>query len=145
LTFNLRKELQSFLSEDIGKGDITSSLLTKKKITARIISREKAVVAGVKFAKEIFNLKGCSVQILKKDGQKVSPNQVIMTISGDARSILTCERTALNLLTRMSGIATQTNSLVAKIPNKKTKLTKRLNFMPQEKLPQVLDFSTKKP
>jgi nicotinate-nucleotide pyrophosphorylase (carboxylating) len=122
LTFNLRKELQSFLSEDIGKGDITSSLLTKKKITARIISREKAVVAGVKFAKEIFNLKGCSVQILKKDGQKVSPNQVIMTISGDARSILTCERTALNLLTRMSGIATQTNSLVAKIPNKKTKL-----------------------
>ena len=122
MTFNLRKELQSFLSEDIGKGDITSSLLTKKKITAKIISREKAIVAGVKFAKEIFNLKGCNVQILKKDGQKVSPNQIIMTISGDARKILTCERTVLNLLTRMSGIATQTNSLVAKIPNKKTKL-----------------------
>jgi nicotinate-nucleotide pyrophosphorylase (carboxylating) len=122
LTFNLRKELQSFLSEDIGKGDITSSLLSKKKISAKIISREKAVVAGVKFAKEIFNLKGCSVQILKKDGQKVRPNQAIMTISGDARKILTCERTVLNLLTRMSGIATQTNSLVVKIPNKKTKL-----------------------
>ena len=110
------------MSEDIGKGDITSSLLSKKKISAKIISREKAVVAGVKFAKEIFNLKGCSVQILKKDGQKVHPNQAIMTISGDARKILTCERTVLNLLTRMSGIATQTNSLVVKIPNKKTKL-----------------------
>ena len=122
MTFNLRKELQSFLSEDIGKGDITSSLLSKKKISAKIISREKAVVAGVKFAKEIFNLKGCNVQILKKDGQKVRPNQAIMTISGDARKILTCERTVLNLLTRMSGIATQTNSLVVKIPNKKTKL-----------------------
>jgi nicotinate-nucleotide pyrophosphorylase (carboxylating) len=122
LTFNLRKELQSFLSEDIGKGDITSSLLAKKKISAKIISRENAVVAGVKFAKDIFNLKGCSVQILKKDGQKVRPNQAIMTISGDARKILTCERTVLNLLTRMSGIATQTNSLVAKIPNKKIKL-----------------------
>jgi nicotinate-nucleotide pyrophosphorylase (carboxylating) len=122
LTFNLRKELQSFLSEDIGKGDITSSLLSKKKISAKIISREKAVVAGVKFAKEIFNLKGCNVQILKKDGQKVRPNQAIMTISGDARKILTCERTVLNLLTRMSGIATQTNSLVGKISNKKTKL-----------------------
>jgi nicotinate-nucleotide pyrophosphorylase (carboxylating) len=122
------------LSEDIGKGDITSSLLTNKKITVRIISREKAVVAGVKFAKEIFNLKGCSVQILKKDGQKVSPNQVIMTISGDVRSILTCERTALNLLTRMSGIATQTNSLVAKISNKKTKLyaTRGLRFFDKE-------------
>jgi nicotinate-nucleotide pyrophosphorylase (carboxylating) len=122
LTFNLKKELQSFLSEDIGKGDITSSLLSKKKISAKIISRENAIVAGVKFGKEIFNLKGCKVQILKKDGQKIYPNQVIMVISGDARKILTCERTVLNLLTRMSGIATQTNSLVAKIPNKKTKL-----------------------
>ena len=122
MVFNLRKELQSFLSEDIGKGDITSSLLPKKKISARIISREKAVVAGVKFAKEIFNLKGCRVRILKKDGQKVIPNQIIMIISGDARQILKCERTVLNLLTRMSGIATQTNDLVAKIPNKKTKI-----------------------
>ena len=122
MTFNVKKELQSFLSEDIGKGDITSSLLTKKKISAKIISREKAVVAGVKFAKEIFNLKGCKVQILKKDGQKVNPNQAIMVIYGDARQILTCERTALNLLTRMSGIATLTNNFVAKIPNKKTKL-----------------------
>ena len=122
MTFNLRKELQSFLSEDIGKGDITSSLLSKKKISARIISREKAIVAGVKFAKEIFEIKGCKVQILKKDGQKVNLNQVIMTVSGDARKILTCERTVLNLLTRMSGIATQTNHMVAKMSNKKTKL-----------------------
>jgi nicotinate-nucleotide pyrophosphorylase (carboxylating) len=122
LAFNLKKELQSFLSEDIGKGDITSALLSKKKISAKIISREKAVVAGVKFAKEIFNIKGCKVRILKKDGQKVIPNQVIMVISGDAKQILICERTALNLLTRMSGIATQTNNLVAKIPNKKTKI-----------------------
>lgn len=122
MTFNLRKELQGFLSEDIGKGDITSSLLSKKKILAKIISREKAIVAGVRFAKEIFEIKGCKVQILKKDGQEVNPNQVIMIISGDARNILTCERTALNILTRMSGIATQTRNLIKKIPNKKTKL-----------------------
>lgn len=122
MTFNVKKELQRFLAEDIGKGDITSSLLSKKKIKARIISREKALVAGVDFVKQIFNLKGCSVKILKKDGQQVMPNQAIMTITGDARNILTCERTALNLLTRMSGIATQTNHLVSKIPNKKTKI-----------------------
>jgi len=122
LKFNLKKELQSFLLEDIGKGDITSSLLSKKTISAKIISREKAVVAGVKFAKEIFNLSGCTVRILKKDGQNVDSNQTIMIISGDARKILTCERTALNLLTRMSGIATQTHSLVAMMPNKKTKI-----------------------
>jgi nicotinate-nucleotide pyrophosphorylase (carboxylating) len=122
LAFNFKKELKNFLAEDIGKGDITSELLSKKKISAKIVSREKAVVAGVRYAKEIFNLKGCKVKILKKDGQKVKPNQAIMIVSGDARSIFTCERTALNLLTRMSGIATQTNSLVAKISNKKTKL-----------------------
>ena len=122
MTFNLRKELQSFLTEDVGKGDITSALLSKKNITAQIISREKAIVAGVKFAKEIFNINGCKVQILKKDGQKINPNQTIMVISGDARKILTCERTVLNLLTRMSGIATQTSKLVKKIPNKTTKL-----------------------
>ena len=102
MTFNVKKELQRFLAEDIGKGDITSSLLSKKKITARIISREKALIAGVDFVKQIFNLKGCSVKILKKDGQQVMPNQTIMTVTGDARDILTCERTALNLLTRMS-------------------------------------------
>jgi len=122
LTFNAKKELQSFLAEDIGKGDITSSLLSKKKITAKIISREKAVIAGVDFAKQIFSLKGCRVQILKKDGKTVHPNQTIMKITGNAGNILTCERTALNLLTRMSGIATQTNFLVSKMPNKKTKI-----------------------
>lgn len=122
MTFNVTKEIKSFLDEDIGKGDITSSLLPRKKITARIISREEAIVAGARFAKEIFNIMGCNVQIVKKDGQKTKPNQTIMRISGDAGKILTCERTALNLLTRMSGIATQTNELVKKIPSKKTKL-----------------------
>ncbi len=121
LSFNSKKQLSQFLAEDIGKGDITSALLPKKKITVRIISRENAIVGGVEHAKQIFKIKGCNAKILKKDGSKVSPNGTIMTISGDAGKILTCERTALNLLTRMSGIATQTNELVKKIP-KKTKL-----------------------
>lgn len=121
MSFNSRKALLQFLNEDIGKGDITSSLLPKRNISARIISRESAILAGVKYAKEIFLIKGCSVKILKKDGTKIRPNQTIMKISGDAGKILTCERTVLNILTRMSGIATQTNNLVKKIP-KKTKI-----------------------
>lgn len=121
MSFNSKKQLISFLAEDIGRGDITSALLAKKKITVKIISREKAIVAGVIHAKEIFKLKGCTAKILKKDGSKVIPNGTIMTITGDAAKILMCERTALNLLTRMSGIATQTNFLVKKIPSK-TKL-----------------------
>ncbi|GKS67348.1 nicotinate-nucleotide pyrophosphorylase [Nitrosarchaeum sp.] len=122
ISFNSKKQLIEFLAEDIGKGDITSALLPKKKITARIISRERAIVAGVSHAKEIFKLKGCNVTIVKKDGSKVNPNDIILKITGGAEKILTCERTALNLLTRMSGIATQTDELIKKISNKKTKL-----------------------
>lgn len=122
ISFNAKKQLMGFLAEDIGKGDITSALLPKRKISARIISRETAVVAGVNHAKEIFKLKGCNAVIAKKDGSKVKPNDTIMTITGDAGKILTCERTALNLLTRMSGIATQTEQMARKISNKKTKL-----------------------
>ena len=121
LLFNSKKQLLQFLAEDIGKGDITSILLPKKKISVRIISRENAIVAGVTHAKEIFKLKGCNAKILKKDGSRIIPNQTIMIITGNAGKILTCERTVLNLLTRMSGIVTQTNELVKKIP-KKTKL-----------------------
>ena len=121
MSFNPKKQLLQFLAEDIGKGDITSALLTKKKISVKIISREKGIIAGSKYAKEIFNLKGCEAKILIKDGSKIKPNQTIMKITGNASKILTCERTALNIITRMSGIATQTNQLVKKIPIK-TKL-----------------------
>ena len=121
---NIKKELLRFISEDVQSGDITSVLLPKNKIKAKIISRENGILAGVKFAGDIFRLKGCSVKIIKKDGVKVKPNQIILQVSGNARTILSCERTALNLISRMSGIATHTNLLVSKIRkiNKKTKL-----------------------
>ncbi len=119
--FNSKKQLSEFLAEDIGKGDVTGALLPKQKISARIISRENGVVAGVKHVREIFRLEKCNARIMKKDGSKIRPNQVVMIITGDARKILACERTALNLLSRMSGIATQTNQLAGKIPSQ-TKL-----------------------
>lgn len=107
--------LESFLKEDIGNGDITSKLLPRKKIIASIISRENGIVAGVQYAKEIFRSKNCRVIIHRKDGQSIHPNQKIMTISGDVYPILSCERTALNLMSRMSGIATQTSIYAKKI------------------------------
>ena len=121
---NIKKELLRFVSEDIQNGDITSVLLPKNRIKAKIISKENGILAGVKFAGDIFRLKGCNVKIIKKDGAKVKPNQIVLQVSGNARTILSCERTALNLLSRMSGIATHTNLLVSKIRkiNRKTKL-----------------------
>jgi nicotinate-nucleotide pyrophosphorylase (carboxylating) len=115
LHIRAKKALASFLAEDIGKGDITSNLLPRKKISANIISRQQGIIAGVLYAKEIFNSKGCQVKIIKKDGSCVKPNEKIMIVSGMTQSVLSCERTALNILSRMSGIATQTNLLVQKI------------------------------
>ena len=119
-----RKELLRFLSEDIQRGDITSALLSNQKIKAKIISREQGIVAGVGFARSIFQLKGCTVRIFTKDGSRLKPNQTVLQVSGNAKSILSCERTVLNLVSRMSGIATQTNYLVSRIKkySKKTNL-----------------------
>ncbi len=121
---NTKKELARFLSEDLGKGDITTDILTDKRISAKIISRQNGILAGTQFAKEIFLMKDCTVKITKKDGSSIKPNQTVLSVSGPARSILSCERTALNLLSRMSGIATQTSELVRKIKstNPKTDL-----------------------
>ena len=115
MRYSPKRELKRFLDEDVGNGDITSRLLQKKKITARIITREDTIVAGTKFVKDIFSLKKCRIKIQKKDGKLAKANQTILDISGDAGNILTCERTALNLLSRMCGIATQTNNLKKQI------------------------------
>ena len=119
-----KKKLLRFLSEDIQHGDITSALLSNQKIKAKIISRERGVVAGVVFARNIFRLKGSAVRIFTKDGSRLKQNQTVLQVSGNAKSILSCERTVLNLLSRMSGIATQTNYLVSQIKkySKKTNL-----------------------
>ena len=124
MVINVKKELLRFLAEDAHSYDITSALLPNQKINAQIISRDDGIIAGIKFAKDIFKLKGIHSKSFKKDGSKVRANQKILQISGNSRDILSCERTALNLLSRMSGIATQTNFLVTQIKkfSKKTKL-----------------------
>ena len=122
--FNPNQKLQEFLSEDLGRGDITSNLLEKKEISARIITKQETIVSGTNFAKQLFSLKKCKTRIIKKDGTKVKPNQVILEMKGNTTAILSCERTCLNLLSRMCGISTKTNKLNAIIRkvSKKTKL-----------------------
>lgn len=122
--FKPNLELQKFLDEDLGLGDVTSNLLEKKQIIAKIITRQETIVSGTNFAKQIFSLKKCNAKIIKKDGSRAKANQIILEVRGDAASILSCERTALNLLSRMCGISTKTNqlnTLIQKV-NRKTKL-----------------------
>ena len=113
-----RKKLGEFLAEDIGRGDITSALLPKKRISARIIAKEGGILAGAAHARRIFLLKGCRTRIIVGDGRRIRGGQKILQISGTPQGILSCERTALNLLSRMSGIATETDELARKIPGK---------------------------
>ena len=119
--FNVNRELKRFLEEDIGKGDITSKLLKQKQIKAEIISRQETIVAGVNFAKQIFASKGCHVKIIRNNGEKSKANQTILEVRGNASSILSCERTVLNLLSRMCGISNKTNHLVKILRKTKSK------------------------
>jgi len=113
---NERKALLNFLREDIGRGDITSNSVLKPNLLASstILCKdsEQAVVAGLREVGIIFDLCKCSCTALVDEGSMVSHGNEVMRIKGRARDILKAERTALNLLMRMSGIATETKKFV---------------------------------
>ena len=121
----IKDRVKLALTEDLYPyGDITSNLLKKDKIiTAKLISNQKAVVAGLLFAKETFNQVDKKIKFIvkKKDGSPVKKNSLIAIIKGQARSLLIGERVALNFLSHISGIATKTNQFV-KLAGKKSKI-----------------------
>ena len=121
----IKDRVKLALTEDLYPyGDITSKLLKNNKIIeAKIISNQKAVVAGILFAKYSFNQidKKIKFVLKKKDGSSIKKNTVIATVKGKANSILVAERVALNFLSHISGIATKTNNFV-KIVGKKCKI-----------------------
>lgn len=111
----LKNKLMSFIEEDLGFSDLTTELVVPPgiKIYAQIIVKENAVVAGLSELKIIFeDIVGAKFRQLVNEGEEVSPNTVIAEIEGDGRAILSAERTALNILSRMCGIATATRKLV---------------------------------
>lgn len=110
----IRHKIMEFLQEDIGTGDITTDAIIDQNIEAEamIICHEDAVVSGLYEASLTFNLLGCSTQFMIDEGEPVNNRSQILRIKGKAHSILKCERTALNILGRMSGVTTETNELV---------------------------------
>ncbi|MBS7609869.1 carboxylating nicotinate-nucleotide diphosphorylase [Candidatus Bathyarchaeota archaeon] len=107
----------AFLEEDLGLGDVTTEALIPEglKTHARIIVKEDGIIAGLEEAKILFELLGLDAKCLRKDGDRVEAGTVVMEIFGEGRSILMAERTALNILMRMSGIATATRRIVDEI------------------------------
>ena len=103
------RDLLAFIEEDSPSGDLTSRTVVPE-IRCRAVIKTKAagVVAGIEEAAVLFSYYGCGVQITKPDRAVVNPGDVLLTIDGDARNILLVERTALNIIGRMGGIATKT-------------------------------------
>lgn len=114
------------LKEDIGEGDITTDFFVPETLhaTGRITAREKAIVAGIGAAAEVFRQvdPAIDIQIIRPDGDEVVAGDVIIEVRGLARSILKAERVALNFLQRLCGIATLTRQFVDAIGNHSAKI-----------------------
>lgn len=103
------QNVKSALAEDVGTGDITASLIPADRLAkATVISRENCTICGVDWVNDVFQQLDPTVKVNwhVKDGDQVSPNQTLFTLEGNARSLLTGERTALNFLQLLSGTAT---------------------------------------
>jgi len=108
----LEQTVSTALQEDIKSGDVTAELIdTATTAKAEVISRDAATICGISWVNEVFYQIDPALTIYWqfKDGDQVEPNQLLMTIEGNARSILTGERTALNFLQTLSATATQTH------------------------------------
>ena len=118
----IRNTVKRALNEDLyPSGDITSSLVKNNEIIkVKLLLNENAIVGGLLFAKQTFNLVDNKIKfkIKKQDGSYVKKGLLIASIEGNARNILIAERVSLNFLSHISGIATKTNKFVKLAGNK---------------------------
>jgi len=122
----LEEKLTQLLVDDVGQGDVTTAALVSSDLTveAEVLSNEAGVAAGIEETTVLAESLGLSVKVQVSDGEETKKGQVMLKIFGDARTILSAERTMLNLLSRMSGIATATRKLVEKV--RKARLDTRI-------------------
>lgn len=115
------------LNEDIGTGDITtlSTIPADKTATGRFVAKENMIICGIDLAAHIFGRVDPSIELKAnfKDGDAVKKGDVIATVSGNAQNVLTGERTALNFMQRLTGIATRTHASVAEVAGTNAKIT----------------------
>ena len=116
---NCKALIKTALREDIGRGDITTRLLIANDLSssAKFIAKEDGVVCGLEIAGRVFKALDKNIKFSPrvKDGRYVRKGKVLAVVSGKARSILTAERTALNFLSHLSGVATQTRKFVERV------------------------------
>ena len=126
MLMNAEELILNALKEDITSEDITTNSVMPeyKKGQVQLIAKEEGIIAGLDVFKRVFELldKDTAFEMYFKDGDKVKPKDLIGVITGDIRVLLSGERTALNYLQRMSGIATYTNQVASLLEGTKTKL-----------------------
>lgn len=130
----LDKILLNYLEEDIGFEDITTEKIIEEKVNCEgnIISNDSCILAGINVVKRICEILNLKIETYFKDGEFINRNTIIAKIYGDAKKILASERVILNILMRMSGIASETRKIVEKIKkiNKKIKIASTRKTLP---------------
>ena len=139
LAEDIRTSAARLLAEDVGPGDITAQLIPAKQWAwARVVSREDAVLCGVAWVDELYRRLDPSVRLTwhAADGDALSPDQVFLELEGPARSLMTGERAALNLLQTLSGTATRTRDYAARVADTGVALLDTRKTLPGLRLAQ---------
>jgi nicotinate-nucleotide pyrophosphorylase (carboxylating) len=126
------------LEEDIGSGDVTTQVCVpvSQKAFGRYLAREPLVVAGLDVLYEIYNCRGGvdDLALLRRDGDLCGPDEEIATVSGNARTLLECERVALNFLQHLSGVATLARSFADAVAGTNCRVLDTRKTMPGMRL-----------
>lgn len=142
---NLDATVKAALDEDIGSGDITAELIDENNISsATVITRDNAVVCGRPWVDKVFSLVDAEVEItwLVDEGDPVAKGTQLFTVQGATRSLLTCERTALNFLQTLSATATETRRLTELVAHTGVKLLDTRKTIPGLRLAQKYSVRT---
>ncbi|NDC07062.1 MAG: hypothetical protein EBZ86_07095, partial [Synechococcaceae bacterium WB9_2_069] len=117
LTPALQQQLQQWLNEDLGRGDLTAAALANSNGEARWLAKQAGVFCGGQLAKTLFQMLDpqAKVELLVSDGEKIAAGQCLIALGGKASALVGAERTALNLAMHLSGIATATAALVEQL------------------------------
>jgi nicotinate-nucleotide pyrophosphorylase (carboxylating) len=122
---HIEKIILSFLEEDLAlSGDLTTAPLEDRESAAEVIAKENFILCGIPFFETVFSLydNNITFEWKKREGEEISGGEVIGKVYGNIKTLLTCERTALNILQRLSGIATETRKYINLLKGSKVKL-----------------------
>ena len=139
LDMEIERNVSAALTEDIGSGDLTASLIPAgKRGKATVIPREDAILCGTAWFDRVFTRLDPSVVLRwqAKDGDRVAPNQVLCEIEGEARALLSAERSALNFLQLLSGVATKARQYADVVAGTKAQVVDTRKTIPGLRLAQ---------